>query len=106
MGQFSRIHLVDAPPPADNGLHIMIISQTPPLHLTYCLNVHPGQSWADNFASIVNDAMRVRDMVCDSGMPFGLGMRLGKLAADELTRDDKLEEFRAFLTKTISTSSR
>ena len=75
----------------------MNIFQSPPLHLTYCLNVHPGQTWAENFAAIAGDAMRVRDMVCGADMPFGLGMRLGKLAADELAQIEKLEEFRAFL---------
>ena len=75
----------------------MNISQTPPLHLTYCLNVHPGQTWGDNFAAIAGDAMRVRSLVCDADTPFGLGMRLGKLAADELIQPEKIEEFRAFL---------
>ena len=75
----------------------MIISQTPPLHLTYCLNVHPGQSWSDNFAAIRDNALRVRDIVCDADTPFGLGMRLGKVAADELSEADKLREFREFL---------
>jgi len=75
----------------------MIISQTPPLHLTYCLNVHPGQSWSDNLAAIRDNALRVRDIVCDANTPFGLGMRLGKIAADELASADKLTEFREFL---------
>ncbi|MDP6633915.1 MAG: metabolite traffic protein EboE [Phycisphaerae bacterium] len=75
----------------------MNISQTPPLHLTYCLNVHPGQTWADNFAAVRNEALRVRDIVCDINTPFGLGMRLGKIAADELSDADKLTEFREFL---------
>ena len=75
----------------------MNISQTPPLHLTYCLNVHPGQSWADNFAAVRDNALRVRDIVCGADTPFGLGMRLGKLAADELADADKLAEFREFL---------
>ncbi|MDP6546731.1 MAG: metabolite traffic protein EboE [Phycisphaerae bacterium] len=76
----------------------MNIFQSPPLHLTYCLNVHPGQTWADNFAAIASDALRVRDMVCNANTPFGLGMRLGKLAADELAQGDRIEEFRTFLS--------
>jgi sugar phosphate isomerase/epimerase len=77
----------------------MNISPTLPLHLTYCLNVHPGQSWADNFAAIRTNALRVRDIVCDADTPFGLGLRLGKLAADELAGEGKLEEFRTFLNE-------
>ena len=30
----------------------MIIQHNPPLHLTYCLNIHPGESWAESFAAI------------------------------------------------------
>ncbi|MBT3202368.1 MAG: metabolite traffic protein EboE [Phycisphaerales bacterium] len=75
----------------------MNISPTRPIHLTYCLNVHPGQTWADNFTAIRDNALRVRDIVCDADTPFGLGMRLGKIAADELIQDDKIAEFREFL---------
>ena len=75
----------------------MIIRKDPPMHLTYCLNVHPGQTWAENFAAIVDHAMRVRDRVCGSGRPFGLGMRLGAAAAAELASPHALDEFKAFL---------
>ena len=29
----------------------MIIREQPPLHLTYCLNIHRGETWAENFAA-------------------------------------------------------
>ena len=37
----------------------MILQHNPPLHLTYCLNIHPGEKWADNFAAIKEHALAV-----------------------------------------------
>jgi len=65
-------------------------------HLTYCLNIHPGETWEANFAAIRDHAMRVRDAVAPRE-PFGLGLRLGAQAADQLTRPGKLHELRQFL---------
>lgn len=65
-------------------------------HLTYCLNIHPGETWEANFAAIRDHAMRVRDAVAPRE-PFGLGLRLGAQAADQLTRPGKLNELRKFL---------
>lgn len=75
----------------------MRIHDDPPLHLTYCLNVHPGQTWAENFAAIRDHALRVRDLVCGAGRAFGLGMRLSRQAAEELAAPPALDEFAAFL---------
>ncbi len=74
----------------------MKIQADPPLHLTYCLNVHPGESWAENFAAIRSDALRVRDRV-SVGKPFGLGLRLSAQAADQLAAPAAMAEFREFL---------
>ena len=65
-------------------------------HLTYCLNIHPGETWEANFAAIRNHAMRVRDAVAPREL-FGLGLRLGAQAADQLARPGKLDELRKFL---------
>ncbi len=68
-----------------------------PAHLTYCLNVHPGESWAEAFAAIRVHALAVRDWVAP-GQRFGLGLRLSAGAAAELDGDRKaLAEFRKFL---------
>jgi len=64
----------------------MIVQHQPPLHLTYCLNIHPGESWAENLAAIREKAARVREFV-GSGQWFGLGLRLGARAAAELAAD-------------------
>ncbi len=74
----------------------MKLQTDPPLHLTYCLNVHPGESWAENFAAIRNDARRVRDAVAD-GQAFGLGLRLSAQAADQLADRAAMAELQNFL---------
>ncbi len=74
----------------------MKIREHPPLHLTYCLNVHPGESWEENLAAIRDKAMKVRDRVAREG-PFGLGLRLSCEAAKTLSRPEMLGQFRRFL---------
>ncbi len=61
----------------------MKIQSNPDLHLTYCLNIHPGEALSDVVASIKTHAARVRDQVSHEG-PFGLGIRLGAAAVDEM----------------------
>jgi len=74
----------------------MILSSRPPLHLTYCLNIHPGETWAENLAAIENYAVRVRQAVAP-GQRFGLGLRLSNEAARELSDPERLQAFRRFL---------
>ncbi len=70
----------------------MKLRDAPPLHLTYCLNVHPGERWEQNLASIRTEATRVRDAVAD-GREFGLGLRLGARAVEDLLTGDALARF-------------
>src|SRR4051812_10326172 len=62
----------------------MIVQSHPQLHLTYCLNVHPGEAWAENFAAIGQKTTAVKQRV-DPGQWFGLGLRLSAQAAEELS---------------------
>ncbi len=73
----------------------MKLCDQPPLHLTYCLNVHPGETWEENFAAIREHTLRVRDAVCPRE-PFGIGLRLGHVAAATLADANRLVEFREF----------
>lgn len=74
----------------------MKIQNDPPLHLTYCLNVHPGETWQENLAAIRDHALAVRKQVA-ADQTFGLGLRLSRQAADALCRPDQLKEFSEFL---------
>ena len=58
----------------------MLIERQPPLHLTYCLNVHRGESWAENFAAVREHTLAVRERVApgeasDSGCALAIGPR-------------------------------
>ena len=57
-----------------------LFAATHPLHLTYCLNIHPGESREDVLAAVRTHAVAVRDAVGRPGA-FGLGLRLGRDAA-------------------------
>lgn len=61
----------------------MQLQTTPSSHLTYCLNVHPGETWAEQFAAIRTHAVGVRDRVSGTA-PFGLGLRISAQAAETL----------------------
>lgn len=69
----------------------MIVNAQKKQHLTYCLNVHPGESWAKNLEAIRQYALPVRDLVCP-GKPFGLGLRIAHQAACELGASAQLRE--------------
>lgn len=66
------------------------------VHLTYCSNIHPGESWAEVRANLARHVPAVRARVAP-GEPFGIGLRLSARAADELSAPEKLAELRAFL---------
>ena len=76
----------------------MLIRSTPPLHLTYCLNVHPGETLADVHASIATHALEVRRAVCPA-KPFGLGLRLSRRAVNDLTAPAAVDALRASLAE-------
>ncbi len=74
----------------------MLIRAHPPLHLTYSLNVHPGETWEENFTTIREVIPKIAGEVA-GGKPFGLGLRLSRQAADALNRRARLDEFRGWL---------
>ncbi len=74
----------------------MQVRSDPPLHLTYCLNIHPGETWAENLTAIRTHATVVRDKL-DWHAPFGLGLRLSALAAEQLADPANLHTLRQTL---------
>lgn len=68
----------------------------PRRHLTYCTNVHPGETWAAVRENLARYVVPVRERF-SPGAPFGLGLRLSAEAAATLARPDQLAELRAFL---------
>ncbi len=74
----------------------MIVSRKPPIHLTYCLNVHPGETWPEVFDAIRTKASIIRDAIAGDE-PFGLGLRLGAIAAEQLLLGNTLAEFKRWV---------
>ena len=69
---------------------------TSPVHLSYCTNIHPGESWPEVRANLEQYLVPVRERVAP-GRPFGVGLRLSAESARALAAPDTLEELRAFL---------
>ncbi len=79
-----------------HGLENMKLSSNPPVHLTYCLNIHRGESWKENREAIRTFACTVKDKVAPA-RPFGLGLRLSHRAARELHSNAELASFKQLL---------
>ena len=47
----------------------------PKPHLTYCTNIHPGESWAQVRANFDRYVLPIRNELAPD-RPFGLGLRL------------------------------
>jgi len=67
-------------------------------HLTYCTNVHRGETWAETFHSLQTHTLAIRRLVCPN-KHYGIGLRLGNRAALELNDHDTMREFRRWLDK-------
>lgn len=64
--------------------------------LTYCSNIHTGETWDAVDAALRASLPRVRALTGAEG-PFGIGLRLSAAAAAALDQPAALARFRAFL---------
>ena len=69
---------------------------TSSVHLSYCTNIHPGESWPEVRANLERYLVPVRQRVAP-GRPFGVGLRLSAESARALAAPDTLAELRSFL---------
>ncbi|WP_026967342.1 metabolite traffic protein EboE [Algoriphagus terrigena] len=67
-------------------------------HLSYCSNIHPGESWDATFQNLKIYIPEVRQRLKVKG-PFGIGLRLSNEASLVLEKPEKLKEFRTWLDK-------
>ena len=65
-------------------------------HLTYCTNIHAGESWDEVSQSLNAFVPAIRDAVSD-GAPMGIGLRLSGQAAFSLSEPSVLQAFQAQL---------
>lgn len=66
------------------------------VHLGYCTNVHPAETWAETLAALQRWTLPIQEQFGRRG-PFGIGLRLSDRAARELADTKQLEEFRRWL---------
>lgn len=67
-------------------------------HLTYCTNIHAGESWDDVMASLRRNVPAIRQSLAPEG-DIGIGLRIGGAASEALREASALEELKAFLAE-------
>jgi sugar phosphate isomerase/epimerase len=65
-------------------------------HLTYCTNIHAGESWPEILDSLDAHVPSIKAKIAPD-KPFGLGLRLSGIAAQAATEPAAIEAFRARL---------
>lgn len=65
-------------------------------HLTYCTNIHAGESWQDHFAALKNNFPAIKEKISPNGS-MGMGLRLSNEASIELIKKKNLSEFKKWL---------
>jgi sugar phosphate isomerase/epimerase len=65
-------------------------------HLTYCSNIHPGETWAEVRAALASSLPLVRERLGFEG-PFAVGLRLSAQAAESLEDPSTFAAFHDFL---------
>jgi len=74
----------------------MKLPQFPDCHLTYCTNIHPGESWQEVLSQFQKYLPSVKRAVSPN-QNFGVGARLSAQAVAELLQGNNLAELRAWL---------
>lgn len=67
-------------------------------HLSYCTNIHAGESWAEVRGALTQHLPAVKAAASPEA-PFGVGLRLGAAAAHELADPAALAELRGLLER-------
>lgn len=70
--------------------------QTPKGHLTYCTNIHAGESWKDHFSALRQNFPAIKNEVSPNA-PMGIGLRLSNIASLELVKKEELKSFQEWL---------
>lgn len=68
-------------------------------HLSYCSNIHAGESWDATFQNLKIYIPEVKKRLAHRSA-FGIGLRLSQEASLVLERPERLQEFREWLKKT------
>jgi sugar phosphate isomerase/epimerase len=67
-------------------------------HLTYCTNIHPGETWAEVRASLERHLPAIKQKVAPD-RSFGVGLRLSALGAEALRAPAAMDELKGLLAE-------
>ena len=76
----------------------MKLPQFPDCHLTYCTNIHPGESWQEVWSQFQKYLPAVKRSISPN-QNLGVGARLSAQAVLELFQGDNLAELQAWLNQ-------
>ena len=65
-------------------------------HLTYCTNIHPGESWLEVKHNLEQYIPQLKSRL-SSDRPLGIGLRLSNIASKELLEQNNLAQFQSWL---------
>lgn len=65
-------------------------------HLTYCTNIHAGESWDDHFAQLQKHLPAIKKEIAPH-RAMGIGLRLSDEASVDLSKSDNLSTFKQWL---------
>jgi hypothetical protein len=65
-------------------------------YLTYCTNIHAGESWGDHFAALKQNIPGIKKRIC-AEQSFGIGLRLSHQASLQLQEKEALQNFKNWL---------
>lgn len=68
-------------------------------HLTYCTNIHPGESWAEVRRALDTSVPEVKRRLGLEQEPFGVGLRLSARAVADLGEAGALDDLRDLLDR-------
>ena len=66
--------------------------------LTYCTNIHPGESWLETFENLEKYLLNVKNKI-NNNEKFSIGLRLSNQAATELLENQNIQNFDLWLLK-------
>ena len=70
--------------------------QTSKGHLTYCTNIHAGESWPDHIAALQQNFPAIKNEVSPNAK-MAIGLRLSNIASLELIKKEELQSFKRWL---------
>jgi len=65
-------------------------------HLSYCTNIHSGESWKEHFEAIKKNFPGIK-MQVSPGQKMGIGLRLSNSASNDLLDPDEIQVFKTWL---------